>query len=200
MIKKRISNINLIIVCNDSKHNDELTFLPWYSFNKCFSGIKSLILKSNRKNSNIKYWINSFKIHCKFGSLSLDEIKKFEFLDDSYFVIKAGIVFLKPEIDLENSFDFFDSKGIYYNCKNSFSKTENKYLIGTLEDDVSFNFIDLNPWIKKLNELKLIDRLSLCYGEPEFTNGKGNPNEINFGYLLKDAQKVYNNFPEVLNV
>ena len=96
MFKKRISNINLIIVCNDSKHNDELTFLTWYSFNKCFSGIKSLILKSNRKNSNIKYWINSFKIHCKFGSLSLDEIKKFEFLDDSYFVIKAGIVFMKP--------------------------------------------------------------------------------------------------------
>ena len=200
MLKERISNINLIIVCNDSKHNDELTFLTWYSFNKCFSGIKSLVLKSNRKNSNINYWINSFKINCKFGNLSLDKIKKFEFLDDSYFIIKAGIIFLKTEIDLENSFDLFESQGIYYNYKNSFLKTENKYLIGTLEEDESFNFIDLNPWVKKLNELNLIDRLSLCYGEPEFINGKGNQNEINFGSFLKDAQKVYNNFPEVLNV
>lgn len=200
MSKEKIANVSLIIVCNDSKHNDELTFLTWYSFNKCFSGIKSLILKSNRKNSNINYWINSFKIHCKFGNLSLDKIKKFEFLDDSYFIIKAGIIFLKPEIDLENSFDLFESQGIYYNYKNSFLKTENKYLIGTLEEDESFNFIDLNPWVKKLNELKLIDRLSLCYGEPEFINGKGNQNEINFGSFLKDAQKVYNNFPEVLNV
>ena len=50
---------------------------------------------------------------------------------------------MKPEIDLENSFDFFDSQGIYYNYKNSFLKTENKYLIGTLEEDESFNFIDL---------------------------------------------------------
>ena len=199
-MKKIIPNINLIIVCNDYKHNDELTFLTWYSFNKCFSGIKSLILKSNRKNSNINYWINSFKIHCKLGNLSLDEIKKFEFLDQSYFIIKAGVIFLKPEIDLENSFDLFESQGIYYNYKNSFLKTENKYLIGTLEEDESFNFIDLNPWVKKLNELKLIDRLSLCYGEPEFINGKGNQNEINFGSFLKDAQKVYNNFPEVLNV
>lgn len=200
MSKEKIANVNLIIVCNDSKYNDELTFLTWYSFNKFFSGIKCLILKSSRKNSNINYWINSFKIHCKLGNFKLDEIKNFEFLDDSYFVIKAGIIFLKSEVNLENSFNFFDNKGIFYNYKKFNFEFDDKYLIGKLEDDFSSIFVDLNPWIEKLNEFKLIDRLSLCYGEPEFINGKGTPNEVNFGGLLKDAQKIYNNFPEVLNV
>lgn len=200
MFKNKISNINLIIVCDNSKNNDDLTFLTWYSFNKHFSGIKSLILKTKRDNSNIIYWANSFKVNYKFGEFSLDKINKFNFLDESYFVIKAGIIFSKPEIDLENSFDLFDEKGIYYNNKNSNFKNNNNFLIGCLEDDVSSVFIDLNPWIIKLKQLQLINKLSLCYGEPSFINGKGTPNEINFGAILKDAQKVYINFPEVLNV
>ena len=201
MFKNKISNINLVIVCDNSKHSDDLTFLTWYSFNKHFSGIKSLILKTKRDNSNIIYWANSFKINYKFGEFSLDKINNFNFLDDSYFVIKSGIIFSKSEIDLENSFDLFNQKGIYYNNKKSNMKNnDNDYLIGNLEDDNSSVFIDLNPWIAKLKQLQLIDKLSSCYGEPSFINGKGTPNEINFGAILKDAQKVYINFPEVLNV
>lgn len=202
MIVNKMSNINLIIVCNDSKHNDDLTFLTWYSFNKHFSGIKSLILKNNRSSSNINYWSSSFKIHNKvFTSFCLEKLNEFDFLDDSYFVVKAGVIFSKPEINLENSFNLFDNYGIYYFNKNfPIVKNDIDYLMGYLEDDVSSIFIDLNPWIEKLNQLKLIDKLSLAYGEPDFLKGKGTSNQINFGSILKDAQKIYNNFPEVLNV
>jgi len=201
LFKRKISNVNLVIV-NDNlnQHDDDLTFLTWFSFNKHFSGIKSLIVRKKRKQSNINYWSNSFGISCVTGDFDLENIKNFDCLDESYFVIKSGIIFLKSELDLNKSFDLYDNYGIYYYNKNlNFLNNQND-LFGNLNSDNSTVFVDLNLWIKELRDLNLNTKLSQCYGNPEFLKGFGTANEINFGYILRDAYSIYANFPEVANV
>ena len=200
MFKRKLSEINLVIVSDKNHNNDDLTFLTWFSFNKNFAGIKSLIYRKKRNNSNINYWTNSFNVFSLVGDFDFKKINNLDFLDNSFFIVKSGIIFSKSELNLEESFDFYKDKGILYKNKNSNLINNNQDLIGTLDSDTSTVFIDLNPWIDNLNLLKLNCKLSLCYGEPEFLKGKGTANQINFGYLLKDACKVYTNFPEVSNV
>jgi len=197
LFKKTISDINLVIL-ND-QNQDDLTFLTWFSFNKNFAGIKSLILRKTRNQSNISFWSNSFGIFSMVGDYDLNKINKFNFLDSSYFVVKSGLLFSKPEFDLDKSIDLFEKHGIYYKNKNADSFNDQKDLIGDLDCDVSTIFVNLNTWIKNINKLKLNSKLSQCYGNPEFMKGRGTPNEVSFGLLLKDAYGVYANFPEVKN-
>ena len=55
----------------------------------------------------------------------------------------------------------------------------------------------IQPWIDNLNKGKINNSLAKCYGHPEFLKGHGTANEVNFGFILKDAYSVYVNFPEV---
>jgi hypothetical protein len=195
LFKKILFDINLVILNDDNQ--DDLTFLTWFSFNKNFSGIKSLILKKKRTQSNINFWSNSFGIFSMVTDSSLEKINNYDFLDDSYFVVKPGIIFSKPELDLDKSIDLFDKFGLYYKNKNSNLFNEQNDLIGNLDHDVSTIFVNLNPWIDNLNKGKINNSLAKCYGHPEFLKGHGTANEVNFGFILKDAYSVYVNFPEV---
>jgi len=152
LFKKTISDINLVIL-ND-QNQDDLTFLTWFSFNKNFAGIKSLILRKTRNQSNISFWSNSFGIFSMVGDYDLNKINKFNFLDSSYFVVKSGLLFSKPEFDLDKSIDLFEKHGIYYKNKNADSFNDQKDLIGDLDCDVSTIFVNLNTWIKNINKLK----------------------------------------------
>lgn len=200
MFKRKISDVNLIII-NDNlnQHDDDLTFLTWFSFNKNFSGIKSLIIRKKRNQSNINYWSNSFGIFCMTGDYHFEKIKNFNFLDKNYFIVKSGIISSKSELDLDKSFDLYENCGVFYKNKTTDLLNDQNDLFGNLNSDASTIFINLNSWIKELVDSNLNTRLSQCYGNPKFLKGHGTANEINFGYILKDAYSLYANFPEVLN-
>ena len=153
MFKRKLSDINLVIISDKNHNNDDLTFLTWFSFNKNFAGIKSLIYRKKRNNSNINYWTNSFNIFSLVGDFDLNKINNLYFLDNSFFIVKSGIIFSKSELNLDESFDFYKDQGILYKNKNSNLTNSNQYLIGTLDCDISTIFIDLNPWTVNLDLL-----------------------------------------------
>jgi hypothetical protein len=199
LFKRKKHDVNLIILSENDQNCDDLTFLTWFSFNRNLSGVKPLIIRKKRTQSNIHYWANSFNIFSMVGDYNLKKIDNFNFLDKSYFVIKSGILFSKSDLDLDKSFDLFDTYGIFYKNKSSSFFYDNNDLIGNLDNDTSTMFIDINNWVKNLSMLKLSNKLNQCYGHPKFLKGNGTTNEINFGYILKDAYGVYSNFPEVTN-